>query len=160
MRHSSFARPALVLLAGILVSVCLFRPHDGLAGTAVQPAPRAATVSVPAALSALRAAAAKGNAHAQFNLGAAYANGQGVKQDYTQAALWFNKAAEQGDAAAQSVLGVAYANGQGVPRDNAKAAYWYRKAAEQGNREFLRKSGHCGLRTLGFELDWRMVAQC
>ncbi len=30
----------------------------------------------------------------------------------------------------------------------------------KAEREFLRKSGHCGLRTLGFELDWRMVAQC
>ena len=50
-----------------------------------------------------------------------YANGQGVRQDYTQAVQWFRKAAEQGDAKAQYNLGVAYDNGHGVRQDLALA---------------------------------------
>jgi TPR repeat protein len=37
---------------------------------------------------------------AQAHLGIAYYNGQGVPQDYAQAATWSRKAAEQGDAGA------------------------------------------------------------
>ena len=33
-----------------------------------------------------------------------YAHGQGVQQDYTQAAFWYRQAAEQGDADAQNSL--------------------------------------------------------
>jgi TPR repeat protein len=39
----------------------------------------------------------QGNAHAQFNLGAMYANGQGVPQDYVRAHMWFNLSAAQGE---------------------------------------------------------------
>ena len=39
---------------------------------------------------------------AQCNLGAHYDNGQGVKQDHTEAVKWYRKAAEQGDANAQT----------------------------------------------------------
>ena len=59
-------------------------------------------------------AAEQGYAKAQFNLGLIYYNGQGVRQDYTQAVQWYRKAAEQGDAKAQYNLGVMYDNGQGV----------------------------------------------
>jgi hypothetical protein len=68
---------------------------------------------------------------AQLNIGIAYNQGQGVPQDYAQAAVWWRKAAEQGIGQAQSNLGVLYFNGQGVPQDNAQAAFWYRKAADQ-----------------------------
>ncbi|WP_042906619.1 tetratricopeptide repeat protein, partial [Glaesserella parasuis] len=40
--------------------------------------------------------AEQGDAVAQFNLGVMYDKGQGVRQDYHQAAKWFQKAAEQG----------------------------------------------------------------
>ena len=62
-----------------------------------------------------------------------YANGQGVPQDYAQAAVWYRKAAEQGDADAQTIVGVMYVNGHGVSQDYAQALIWYRKAADQGN---------------------------
>ena len=77
-------------------------------------------------------AAGQGYAKAQFNLGLMYYNGQGVRQDYTQAVQWYRKAAEQGDAKAQYNLGVMYDNGQGVRQDYTQAVQWYRKAAEQG----------------------------
>ncbi len=73
-----------------------------------------------------------GDPHAQYNLGLLYARGQGVAQDYRQAASWYQKAAEQGVAAAQYNLGVMYANGQGVPASPQDASKWFLKAAEQG----------------------------
>jgi clan AA aspartic protease (TIGR02281 family) len=42
-----------------------------------------------------RKAAEQGNAGAQVNLGAAYARGEGVPQDYVQAYMWLNLAAAQ-----------------------------------------------------------------
>ena len=39
------------------------------------------------------AAAERGNAEAQFNLGLMYANGQGVPQDYVEAHKWSNLSA-------------------------------------------------------------------
>ena len=81
----------------------------------------AATVTEPtetAEIANLSVKAILGYANAQYNLGLAYDNGQGVPQDDAQAVAWFRKAAEQGDANAQHNLGYAYANGQGVPQDN------------------------------------------
>ncbi|MDR2708036.1 MAG: sel1 repeat family protein, partial [Nitrososphaerota archaeon] len=80
----------------------------------------------------LMRAAAQGNLEAQHNLGKGYFNGEGVGQDYAQAAKWFAKAAEQGNAAAQCFLGFCYSNGEGVARDVAQAAIWLTKSAEQG----------------------------
>jgi TPR repeat protein len=82
-----------------------------------------------------REAAEQGLAPAQYNLGVCYENGQGVEQDYTQAAQWYRKAAEQGLAEAQYNLGVCYYNGDGVEQDYTQAVYWFRKAAEQGLAE-------------------------
>ena len=77
--------------------------------------------------------AEKGDGTAQYNLGGMYINGQGVRQDYTQAALWFRKAADQGHAGAQGILAFLYINGQGVRQDYTQAALWLRKAADQGD---------------------------
>src|ERR1035437_670073 len=56
-----------------------------------------------------------GNAEAQLNVGGAYLIGDGVPQDYVQAAVWFRKAAEQGRADAQYYLGGLYREGHGFP---------------------------------------------
>jgi hypothetical protein len=68
----------------------------------------------------------------QLWLGNMFTNGEGVPQDYVQAATWWRKAAEQGLPKAQNNLGCAYEFGQGVMQDYAQAAVWFRKAAEQG----------------------------
>jgi TPR repeat protein len=83
--------------------------------------------------------AASGDAAAQCGLGRIYALGQGVPQDYAQAALWYRKAADQGCAKAQDYLGYLYFDGQGVRQDSTQAAMWYRKAAKQGdaNAQFM-----------------------
>jgi Sel1 repeat len=80
---------------------------------------------------ATRVRAEKGDANAQFNLSSAYFYGQGVPQNYNEAARWCRRAAEQGSAVAESHLGSLYLYGNGVPQDYTEAARWYRKAAEQ-----------------------------
>jgi TPR repeat protein len=64
-----------------------------------------------------------------------YLNGDGVPQDYAQAAAWFRKAAKQGIATAQNDLGTLYDHGQGMSQDHVQAAIWYRQAAEQNLAE-------------------------
>ena len=83
-------------------------------------------------LSELKTKAAKSDAESQLQLGAAYAKGQGVDKDYTEAVKWYRHAAERGQALAQSNLGFYYANGRGVDKDYTEALRWYRKVAEQG----------------------------
>ena len=61
-----------------------------------------------------------------------YRRGEGVPENYAEAAEWFREAAEQGFAAAQSYLGFMYDKGWGVPENDIEAAKWFRKAAEQG----------------------------
>ena len=79
--------------------------------------------------------AKQGDADAQYNLGAMYAKGDGVAQDYSAALAWVRKAADQGIAEAQFGLGVMYNNGYGVPQDDAAALAWFRKAAMSGARQ-------------------------
>src|SRR5712691_4348728 len=76
---------------------------------------QAPSTSGPATLGELRAAAEEGEAKAQFNLGVMYDNGQGVPQDYNEAAKWYTKAAEQGFPAAEYNLAGMYEDGRGVP---------------------------------------------
>ena len=76
--------------------------------------------------------AEQGDAKAQFDLGLKYDTGDGVPQDYAEAANWYRKAAEQGYAKAQFNLGTMYDEGRGVRQDFAEAAKWYRKAKDQG----------------------------
>lgn len=84
-------------------------------------------------LKKLRPLAAKGDAHAQYELGLMYDRGIGVPQDYKEAVSWYRKAAEQGNASAQFHLGQMCDIGKEVPQSYEEAASWYRKAAEQGD---------------------------
>jgi len=68
----------------------------------------------------------------QFILGNVYYKGEGVPQDYAEAARWYRLAADQGLAESQHMLGVMYDRGDGMPQDFSKAIKWYREAAKQG----------------------------
>jgi TPR repeat protein len=70
---------------------------------------------------------------AQHNLGVMYHNGEGVQQDFKQAAAWYRKAADQGMAEAQHSLATMYGQGKGVQQDFKQAALWLQKASEQGH---------------------------
>jgi len=75
-------------------------------------------------LPSLRRLADQGDPTAQFAIGARYATGEEVPQDYAQAVRWFTKAAEQGQVAAQATLGAYYWAGRGVSPDLTKAYFW------------------------------------
>ena len=104
-------------------------------------------------LAILRNAAEKGNADAQFTLGAIYAGCRydakepyfkdendkyantmfGGRIDFKRAAYWYTLAANQGHGSALNNLGNAYRKGAGVERNYVKATELIRKAAEQGD---------------------------
>ena len=81
---------------------------------------------------ATKAKAEKGDARAQYKLGYAYDEGQGVPKNDKEAVKWYRKAAEQGYASAQSNLGYAYDWGEGVLEDDVTAYAWYNIAATNG----------------------------
>ncbi len=80
-----------------------------------------------------RQAAALDHPDAAFRLGALYAEGRGVEQDYERAVHWYRRAAEHGNESAWFNLGHMYAKGRGVDKDAAEAVRWYGKAARNGN---------------------------
>ncbi len=75
-------------------------------------------------LEKLRQLAANGDPNAQFDLGARYATGEDVQQDYTESVRWFTLAAEQGHVIAQATLGAYYWAGRGIPQDLGRALFW------------------------------------
>lgn len=88
-----------------------------------------------------RVKAVKGDVAAQFNLGMMYVRGEGVSQDFKEAAKWLRNPAEQGYDVAQFTLGEIYAGGKGVDQDYGEAASWYLRAAEQGNARAQHRIG-------------------
>ena len=88
----------------------------------------------------VRQLADEGHAVAQFVLGFMYHEGQGVPQDYAEAARWYRKAADQENAHARFNLGVMYRGGQGVPQDYVQAHVWFDLAASgargDGQKEY------------------------
>ena len=93
------------------------------------------------AIKLLRRKADQGNASAQFKLGFAYANGEGVPQNHAEAVKWYRKAAEQEHAGAQNNLAVRYDRGEGVPQNYAEAVKWYRKGRRPGQRLCSKQPG-------------------
>lgn len=73
-----------------------------------------------------------GDPDAQNRLGAQYAEGDGVPQDWEQAVEWFEKGAQQGNAIAQYNLSTCFCNGTGVEKDLQRSVEWLYKSAEQG----------------------------
>ena len=68
-----------------------------------------------------------------------YSSGQGVPQDFAEAARWYRKAADQGLAEAQANLGDLYFKGRGVTQDNAEAHMWLSIAALRARGDDLKK---------------------
>jgi localization factor PodJL len=81
----------------------------------------------------LRIAAAKGDPAAQLEIAARFAEGQGVKRSFVDAADWYERAANQGLAVAQYRIATLYERGLGVTADSERARLWYQRAAAQGN---------------------------
>ncbi len=81
----------------------------------------------------LRVAAAEGDPAALYEVGARYADGNGVTRDLAEAAVWLERAAEAGLAVAQHRLAAMYEAGLGVDENRPMALQWYTAAADQGN---------------------------
>ena len=135
--HFSRARKILVaataaaaLCAGLwLISPADFASMIGTSSASQQPPKAAAGAPLPVAavtggFGGLRKLAEQGDATAQFSVGAAYATGDDVPQDYAEAVRWFSMAAEQGHVVSQATLGAYYWAGRGVPQDQVKAYFW------------------------------------
>jgi tetratricopeptide (TPR) repeat protein len=75
---------------------------------------------------------ALGHALATNNLGALYAEGNGVERNVSEACRLYEKAARAGVPLAMSNLGFFFERGQGGPKDYEQARYWYEKAAKAG----------------------------
>ena len=75
--------------------------------------------------------AEKGEPKAQYEIGYAFAAGNGVPKDNVEAVKWLLKSANQGNAEAQSLLGSSYTSGPTM--DKVESLKWFRKAAEQGD---------------------------
>jgi len=107
--------------------------------TQVQPPPTesSSSLALPGEvddLKSLRKLAQQGDPAAQFALGARYATGEDVKQDYTEAVRWFSLAADRGHILAQATLGAYYWAGRGVQPNLTKAYFWSALAQAGGDQ--------------------------
>jgi len=64
-------------------------------------------------------------------LGRMYLRGEGVKQDFNKARIWFRLGVSNGDALSQYSLGLMYLHGLGLKQDAVKAADYFGAAADQ-----------------------------
>ena len=134
-----FSRSRKILLAAAAATIVfagswLVLPRDlttsagsaSLARSAVKTVSETPTPAAdsPGGIEGIRKLAERGDAAAQFSIGARYATGEDVRQDYTEAVRWFSMAAEQGHVVAQATLGAYYWAGRGVPQDLVKAYFW------------------------------------
>ncbi len=107
-----------------------------------------------------------GNAEAQYWLGSRYYSGSyGLKQNYTIAVEWFEKAVKADNARAQALLGHMYVTACGVSSDFEKGLELVHAAAAQTNSTALNylgtyyEMGRGGLRSDRFEaMDWYIKA--
>lgn len=83
----------------------------------------------------LEIAAEKGNSDAQFNLGVAYKNGQGIPECDQTAMDYFLLAAKKNHTKAIWNIGEMYAEGCGVTQSKKTAFIYFQRAAELGDME-------------------------
>lgn len=81
----------------------------------------------------LRMAAATGDPSAEFEVGARFAEANGVPQNFPEAVRWYQRSATQGFVQSQYRLATLFERGLGVKPDLARAKIWYQRAAEGGN---------------------------
>jgi localization factor PodJL len=126
----SISRPVATLSAAPATEPAPAAPAHGAHATSID--------KLPAAISGtLRAAAAKGDPAAEYEIAQRYAEGRGLPQNLAEAADWFDRAAKQGLAPAQFRLGGFYEKGFGVKQDLDAARRLYSVAAEAGNAKAM-----------------------
>ncbi len=109
---------------------------DIVAGTATGKSQIQSLADMPPAelgSEALRNAAAKGDARAQYVVATHFMNGDKIARDFSHAAYWYGKAAASGLAPAQYRVATLYERGKGVDKDMKAALGWYERAGALGN---------------------------
>jgi localization factor PodJL len=107
----------------------------------------------------LRAAAAKGDPAAQYEIALRFADGRGMPQNLNAAAQWFERAAKQGLAPAQFRLGGLYEKGLGVKKDLDAARRYYALAGEAGNAKALHNLAVLYAEGMDGKPDYQTAAQ-
>jgi localization factor PodJL len=85
----------------------------------------------------LRAAAAKGEPAAAYEVGSRYAEGRGTQVNYEEAIKWYGRAADKGVVLAMFRLGTLLEKGLGTTKDPEAARRYYVQAAERGNAKAM-----------------------
>ncbi len=62
-----------------------------------------------------------------------YVGKDGVEQNFSEAARWYERLAKQGDVRAQTTMGLMYSRGYGVKKDSQAAHRWWNFAAAQND---------------------------
>src|SRR5271167_2068525 len=155
-----FSRARKILLAAAAATVVfagswLISPGDFNLGAGPSPVSQqpakplsqpAAPPVVPDGLEGMRKLAEQGDPAAQFSVGAHYATGEDVPQDYAEAVRWFSMAAEQGHVVSQATLGAYYWAGRGVHQDLVKAYLWSVLAQAGGDEASKYRVAHLASR--------------
>jgi len=101
---------------------------------------------------------------AQYNLGIAHMEGDGVPEDKPEGFKWFKKAAEKGSAESYWRLGICYDEGQGVAKNPKEAFKCFEKAANKGHLTSQVRIGLSYIEGNGVEADelrghaWILIA--
>lgn len=121
------SRRGLYLILTVIAGACLFHLHSSVLSWAND------FGESDAVLRENILPARQGDPQAQVFVGYLYETGQGVAQNFSQAAQWYWKAAEQGNPVAQFQLGNMYHLGKGVTQNYVMAYMWLDLAASRGN---------------------------
>jgi len=115
------------------------------------------------ALKWYRRAAEGDEPDAENELGVHYQDGDGVEQNYVQAAHWFRKAAEHvpdlgGAGQGRNNLGNLYADGSGVPKDYVQAYMWFSLASTDRSIAWIQRemTPEQISEAQQFAADWRL----
>ncbi|MBA84221.1 SEL1-like repeat protein [Thalassobius sp. S69A] len=101
-------------------------------------------------------AQAANDAESMYQKGLQYQTGEGVLQNYAQAAEWYAKAADQGHPAAQNRLAQHLFEGLGTAQDTQAALTWFARAAESGDAGYQFDYA-TALQTMGMETQAAQV---
>ena len=101
----------------------------------------------------------EGDAKSQYELANCYLDGDGVKRNEYNAALYARMSADQNYPEGMNLFGYLLFNGTGVSQNQAEAVEWYRKAAEQGYDEAKYVLGACYYNGEGVEQSSEKAAE-
>ena len=143
----------LIAALGSFMVLALIAPPTAHAGPYEDGLRLLRAKNYPKAVTAFRAAASRGHAAAERELGFLYYNGRGVRQNIPTAVTWFEKSAMRGDVLSQTNLAKMYENGLFVARNDALSSKYFAMAAEQGDRRAQLRMGEMRYLGTGVERD-------